>query len=248
MSQVILVRLVPTSPRVATDFTTDLQGLVITAFDLTVQDSNVGVKLGSATFTSDEKTTSIYQYIDITWGVEPITLKRIPTSSTLESIATAVIVPNPPAGHLEYDTFDLRFEITRNGQSIMDTVIEYNVNLFPLQEHPYDYLRSEPSCYFQLPPAAVQLGTDVANVTLNPNGTPPSFDTLHDAINKVLSKDHPTPSDTKLPNDSLETLTTPLTPAQAGQIASEITWNRTLNPPPVSTITVQGISRNTWLT
>jgi hypothetical protein len=74
---------------------------------------------------------------------------------------------------------------------------------------------------------------------LNPNGQPPDFDSLCRAINIVLQQDHPTPGD-KNANNSLQTLTSPLTPSQASQIASEIVWNRNLDPLPASTMVLQG--------
>jgi len=238
---IILLRIIPTTPRVGTDFRTDLTGLQIAAYDLTVQDNKVGVLLGTATFTTDKSTTIHQHFVETKVMIDVGPLPETRTVITWYSTATAVIVPEPPSGHLEYDTFDLRFEITREGQTILDDTIEYNVQLFSSEQDPNDYFKFGPSCYFQLPPASVGLSSTVASVQLNSNGQPPSFDTLHTAINIVLKQDHPMPSGTTLPNNSLETLSAPLTPGQAAQIASEITWNRTLNPPPTSTVSLQGI-------
>jgi|SRR5579862_361265 len=233
----ILLRLIPSAPRVGSDFTKDLTGLVIKAFDLTVQDNQSGVPLGTASFTGDNK-TSIHQYVTETLRPPPQ-----PPLQVFHSVATAVIIAKPPSGHLEYGSFDLRLEITRGDtESILDETIEYNVNLFQLESNPNDYLKNEPSAYFQLPPASAGL-SNVANVQLNPNGQPPDFVMLHDAINFVLKQDHPAvPKDSTLANNSLETLDSPLTPGQASQVASEITWNRALHPAPQSTMTLQGIS------
>lgn len=229
---VILLRLIPTAPRAASDFLTDLTGLEIKAYDLTVEDSQNGVDLGKAAFHKDENKTTIYQHFALQPGAIP--------PLAFYSVATAVIVAEPPTGHLEYDSFDLRLEIKRNGQSILDDTIEYNVNLFQPAKSPLDYFDLEPSAYFQLPPAPSQSLANAANVSLPSSGQPPVFATIRDAINIVLNQDHPTPGGTTPSNKSLETLSSPLTPGQASQIASEIIWNRSLKPAPTSTITLQG--------
>ncbi|HEY2295083.1 MAG TPA: neuraminidase-like domain-containing protein, partial [Thermoanaerobaculia bacterium] len=238
MATLIILRLHPSDPMAGTDFTAFLNGLSITAFDLTFADSTGGVKLGTASGlanphlggTSNNKviisSTSILQhYVDV---IDPLP----PPVRRLEAAATAVIVVNAPAGHPEYpnaNSFDVRLEITRGGLDIVDRTLEYNVTVQTvsgsLSINQKDYFAMPASAYVTLPKAAVGLDPSLAFVDLPADGQPPGFDSLRKAIDLVLAKD---PGGASADLNHLA----PLSAAQSRQVAAEMIWNRTLYPPP----------------
>ena len=152
-----------------------------------------------------------------------------PKQRRLESVATAVIVASAPAGHTEYPTpktYDLRLELTRNGLDVLDRTLEYNVSVVTvgsLSTNQKTYFARPASAYVTL--SAAGLDPNLASVGLPPTGEPPPFRDLCAQIDKVLAKD-PGP-----PNETLAKAS-PLTAAQSRQIAAEIVFNRTAEPPP----------------
>ncbi len=244
MPNLIIVRLHPVNPVDGPAFTSYLNNLTIKAFDLSVGDPavgvsgpKIGVQIGEAKGAwappsanpSDPKlidfspaTPKIFQHFSI--DIPPGGI--LPTVQ-LEAVATAVIVVTPPPGHPEYQTSDLRLEIANNGRRILDQNVDFNVsvaNMAPLSTDPSDYIALGASIFFGLPDPSLGLDPTVAFVSLPADGTAPSFESVRDAVNLVLVKD---PGGV-----SLATLS-PLTAAQARQVAREITWNPKLTPPPV---------------
>jgi hypothetical protein len=138
-----------------------------------------------------------------------------------------VIVVNPPAGHPEYQTSDLRLQITNGAVLVLDQNLDFNVSVVtmnPLSGDPSDYISQDASLYFGLPDPSIGLDPALAHVDLPSDGTPPRYEVVFDAVNLVLAKD---PTGT-----SLTQLANPLSAAQARQVAYEIVWNRKLSPLP----------------
>jgi hypothetical protein len=247
-ADLIILRLHPAKQMAASDFTSYLNGLTITAFDLTYGNSVDGVQIGVATGVANNHIPStsnnavningspastrrqiLQHYIDVN---DPPILG--PLTRQLESVATAVIVVNPPAGHPEYpdpSSFDVRIKLQHGGMDVPDHTIDFNVEVThvggALSTNQKDYFAMSASAYVTLPAATVGIGAGLAFVDLPDNGQPPGFDNLVTNINLVLAKD---PGAT-VANPDLQHLS-PLTAAQSAEIASEIIWNRTLNPPP----------------
>lgn len=239
MTDLIIIRLHPADPESAGQFTTDLTGLSVAAYDLSVTDETGGTLLGTAAGLADPHTGSPGDdTVDITtagimqhyadWSEASIPLRG------LQAAATAVIIANPPAGYPEYPTqysYDLRFEITRGGQAVADAVIDYNVLTVQVSGAlPSDqtwYFAQGASTYIPIPPAP-PAGAPVPALTLDPDGTAPPFDALRAAIDDVLAKD-PGGGD-GLAGYGLTAGT--LTAARCRQIAAEIVWNRYVAPQP----------------
>jgi hypothetical protein len=235
MVDLVILRLHPNKPMAPADFRTVLTGLQIDVYDLSFGDSLQGVLLGSASGLADPHlnsttnnnvnitTTSILQhYLDIT---DLLGNK----GRHLESVATAVVVASPPAGHAEYPNttgYDLRLEITSgSGLRILDHHLDFNVEVTTIGSTSSSqtvYFGMSASAYVELPATAAGFDPNLAFVDLPPNGQPPAFDKLVHAIDLVLADD---PSGTLLTRS-------PLTPAQSQHVAAEIVWNRVAYPPP----------------
>jgi receptor-binding and translocation channel-forming TcA subunit of Tc toxin/ABC toxin-like protein len=164
---------------------------------------------------------------------------------TLKSVATAVIVRKSRKTRKEYPTnssYDIRLEITRDGIGIdPPSSIEWNATCYTLSELPllapvYMGIAANgtnstlmlPSVYAYIPPPPEGNPADPATLLLNPNGQPPNFDNLLEAVNNALEDFHLTEG------TKLENLTKPLTEQQATEIAYELAYNRPLNPLPPS--------------
>ncbi|WP_067836727.1 hypothetical protein [Nocardia lijiangensis] len=236
MSDLIILRLYPAKPMAPSDFTTVLSGLKVTAYDLTFADSVGGVELGFASTLADPhlgsttnnhvditSTQLLQHYIDVT---DPLGV----TTRELESVATAVIVVETPAGHTEYPTptsFDLRLELTKGGFDIAHRRLHYNADvttLPSLSTNQKVYFGRTTSAYVTLPGTA-GLDPNLAIVDLPADGQPPAFAQMVRAIDTVLADD---------PGGANATLVgrSPLTLAESRRIAAEIVWNRTAYPPP----------------
>jgi hypothetical protein len=228
----VIVKLVPVKPTSHEAFRAALEKLTITAYDLSVEDSSKGAKIGTATgllavedslFDSqlEKSPTSLEKSILQDWSPPPLapSLDR-----QIHSVGTAIILVSPPGGG---STLNLHLEIQRNDLIIVDSTVEYNVDVISMKlvSDQATYMKLPPSTYFALPledpnPAAIQLSSD---------GQPPDFDKLRTAINLALDRDPSTDQKFKL---HLECRDDPFSPAESRQIASEITWNRALYPPP----------------
>src|SRR5437667_9747643 len=152
MPSLIIIRLHPVNPTKGSDFTSYLNNLTIKAFDLSFAESTTGILIGQAsgvwTPPSDPtdpglhsiniNNTQIIQHFSI------ITITPLPLIQVveLEAVATAVIRVSPPAGHPEYQTSDVRLEITNNGKKVADQNLDFNVvqvSMSPLSNDPADY-------------------------------------------------------------------------------------------------------------
>lgn len=236
MPDLIAVRLHPTEPVTPDVFRQALTGLTITAFDLTVDDNTDGVRIGAATGVADPHVppgglnpdddsvditqTQIIQHYQDAPGSSPGTTVR-----SLRSVATAVIVADPPPGHPEYPTataYDLRLNITRNGSDIIDRTIDFNIVVSSVTTLPHDqipYMGLPATAYAAVPAVSGNLVLQVP-----PDGTAPDFDELVAAVDAVLADD---PADGVQLRDR-----TQLTAGQSTQIAAELVWDRAVYPPP----------------
>lgn len=145
----ILLTLLPTGPRDAEAFHDDLSDLVIDVYDLTVNNANEGIRIGSASgvtqdpyFTDlmvvpgtppqpDKLRTPIIQHF-IKQEVQPPT--RPPRYIGIpQSVATAVIVVDidgdPATPEYEFDSYDLRIVLSRVGGTVIGRKpqVEFNV-------------------------------------------------------------------------------------------------------------------------
>jgi hypothetical protein len=238
MPDLIMLRLKPSKPMAPGGFTALLTGLTISAFDLTFADSVGGVLLGNATGVANPHLTSTTNN-NVTIGNTPILQHYVDitdvvtgTHRHLESVATAVIVVSPPAGHAEYPSatsYDLRLELANaSGQSIADHRLDFNVavtTVGSLSTSQKVYFAMPTGAFVTLPATGAALDPNVAFVDLPPDGQAPAFDLLVHAINLVLADDPgaPTPDLVAIGQ---------LTPAQSRYVAKEIIWNRAINPPP----------------
>ncbi|WP_373509400.1 neuraminidase-like domain-containing protein [Thiocapsa sp.] len=231
MPQVILVRLVPMKPISGADFSNYLNSLSIRAFDLSFGNSADGALVGQAqgawipnaginavgpAFTPANQ--RIVQHFSEYFPGPDV---------RLEAVATAIIELNPPPP-TEFNTADLRLEIKQGTQLVAYERLDFNVKVeadAPISNDPLTYLTVDPpAVVVTLPDPGVALDPNAAFVELPPDGTPPKFARLREAINKVLSQD-PAFGAT-LANRS------PLTVAESRQVAREIIWNRQIAPPP----------------
>jgi receptor-binding and translocation channel-forming TcA subunit of Tc toxin/ABC toxin-like protein len=239
MSDLIIIRLHPVNPTDGVTFTSYLNNLSIAAFDLSFANSTTGDQIGQAsgvwTPPSSDPTDPGLHQIDINntqiiQHFSVITDNAVfpPVQVVAEAVATAVIIVNPPPGHREYQTSDLRLQITNNQRGIADQNLDFNVttvSMDPLSGDPSDYISQGTGVYFGLPDPGLGLDPTLAHVDLPSNGTPPDYDALLQAVNLVLAHDP------DAAQSNLEGLS-PLTEAQARQVAYEIISNPKLIPIP----------------
>jgi hypothetical protein len=246
MPSLLVIRLHPTEPVTGDEFTNYLNGLSITAHELSFTDPTGAATpaLGPATYIApslppspsldptpvQDPDTRIVQHFSLTFGIPTNTYVR-----NFSAVATAVIeIPDPPAGG-EYRTADIRLEITRNGSPIAHKPIYYNVPvaLTPIPADPNDFPNiSDPlgnpiiSLHLALPSSSQPSPT----VVLPEDGTAPNFANLRTAVEAVLSAD---PGNTEGIAD--------LTAAQCRHIAYEIIWDRMAYPLPVPKRSLEAI-------
>lgn len=239
MADLIIIRLYPTKPMAASDFTSTLNGLKIEAFDVSFGDTDGGTPLGSASGLADPHLAgTTNNKVDVTKKqiLQHYADMSLPAPGRhLEAVATAVIVASAPAGHLEYPTptsYDVRLKITRGTLVLNDETLEYNVTVTTvgsLSNDQRSYFAAPASLFFALPPPLAGTDPNLAHVDLPADGQPPSFDNLRSAVDAVLKMD---------PGGGASLASTaPITAAQALLVASEITWNRTGRPQPAPAIT-----------
>ena len=235
-----LVRVIPSQAVSPEAFQTALSDLVITAYDLTVSTPDNDRTLGSASGLLSLPGIPLTIY-DKPWRLEPAIIQHIQAGPlTPYSVATAVIVIdglNITAG-TEYPTptsFDVRLQLSqKSGASTptavaSDQYIDFNTlsaTQHYLSNDPFDYTSVSTDIYLTLDVPPSPLPSGVAILSLNRNGSAPQFNTLLSAVDSVLSADVTSGA------QSIEKTTTYLSAAQAQQIASELSYNRLLNPPP----------------
>ena len=238
MPQVIIVRLVPMKPTSGAAFSSYLANLTLRAFDLSFGNTVDGTLVGEAKgawlpaegpgasgppFTP--ATQRLVQHFSA-FQVNPLPPPNV-FDVRREAVATAIIELNPPPG-TEFGTPDLRLEIRQGTELVAYERLDFNVKVepnAPISSNPLNYIGVEPpAIVLALPDPGVALDPNAAYVELPPDGTPPKFVPLRDAINKVLAQD-PAGGAT-LASKS------PLSAAEARQVAREIVWNRKLVPPP----------------
>ena len=238
MPQFILVRLVPKQPTSGAAFKSFLTNLSIRAFDHGFGDTaggtligeamgawspNAGLNVSGPAF--DPATQRIVQH----WTVYDVTppFSPLQLDTRLEAVATAIIeLTTPPA--TEFDSSDLRLEIKQNTELVAYGQITFNVEvttITPISGNPFDYVSVDPpALVVPLPDPAVALDPNSAYVELPADGSPPKFAPLVTAIDKVLAQDPG--GGATLANSS------PLSAAEALQVAREIIWNPQIVPPP----------------
>jgi hypothetical protein len=242
----ILVRIIPSKPVSPTAFRAALQNVVITAYDKSIRpgtDRTLGTTSGLAGLpdTTGQRPIVVPPLVvhNNPWKLDNSIIQHLrPTLLTPLSVATAVIIVDPAqiGGTLEYPTstsFDVSLKLTQQGGGnpsavISESVIDFNIQATTasLSTAQFTYIQAATDIYLSVDVPKIALPDGTAVVTLNRDGHPPSFDTLRDAINMVLSKDQ------TIGAPSVEAMTTFLTSAQAQQIASELIYNRILDPPP----------------
>ncbi|GAA2208044.1 hypothetical protein GCM10009850_035020 [Nonomuraea monospora] len=227
----IVMRLHPVEPVRGEDFTSFLDGLVIEAFDLSVQNGQLGVSLGTTTYVAPvpppppqeptpwvpAPTTGIVQHYN------PPTVVSPPTP---QAVASAVIEVIPPAGHPEHRTSDVRLKITRDGKEILHGQLYFNVDVaaggIPANRADLTTIATT-SLYLGLPDPGREIDPADGYITVAADGTPPRYDQLRAAVGLVLSNDPGAGNPPQLAD---------LTPRQARHIAYEIVWNHKYRPLP----------------
>lgn len=233
MPSLLVIRLHPIEPITGDEFTNYLNGLSITAHDLSFADPTGATTpaLGPATYIAptalppspsldptpvQDPDSRIVQHFSITPGALLGDFVR-----NFSAVATAVIqIPDPPAGG-EYRTADVRLVITRNGNEIAHKPIYYNVPVAsaPIPADPNNFPGLQPiSLHLALPSSAQPSPT----VILPEDGTAPNFAVLRTAVETVLNAD---PGSTAGIAD--------LDPAHCRHIAYEIIWDRMAYPLPL---------------
>jgi len=257
MPNFIVLRLTPTNPVDAATFTDFLTGLTVNVFDISYANPKAGLPgdptapIGSAIFNLPQINPALPPLPIPLLLLPPIELLTYPANTTIaqsyfpeasgfppqldgvgfQSVATAVI-PYNPAGP-EYVSTDLRIQFVRAGVTLVDPDIYYDVQLFTSAgvPDPYDYQTlpaSSVAAYVTLPE---QLDPSLAQLIVPNDGSPPAYDQLLMAINKVLKAD-PGPAGQNIA--ALITANGPLTTDQSRNIAYEILWGPqpTLPTPP----------------
>ncbi|KAJ6785334.1 hypothetical protein PWT90_02601 [Aphanocladium album] len=266
-AEFLIVRIIPTKPVGPKAFRRALEKITITAYDKTVSDPEHDRPLGNASglagrpedqqaippnpapppkipgvgFTSPDKIKyAIIQHYTVRQA-----------KHSMRSVATAVIVidrsklEGPDDEYPQPTSYDVRLELTQdlteNTVASRQTTVDYNVRVRKahLSDSPVLYMAMDTDTYLtvDVPISPLLEGTSI--VSLSREGVPPSFDSLRKSINSVIKKDSSAGA------DSLERMTSFLSTAQAKKIASELTTNRLLDPPPEAPYSTS-IGDDTW--
>jgi hypothetical protein len=223
MADVIVIRIYPKKPTTGTQFTNDLVGLSIKLSEMSVTDPTGTAPtqvIGTAFYDPTNPASRIVQ--------DP----NPPGFTTLPATATAVIDVSAfePPGYKEYQTSDVRLTITRGTQTLVDSSLNYNVDVengvTPLAGNdpaaPAQYAGfTHIALFLAIPSAGTGVGTGQAFVDVPTDGSPPNYDALLGAVTTVLNADPGAGFDIKK-----------LKVPQCRHIAYEIVWNRNLNPLP----------------
>ncbi|WP_226602992.1 neuraminidase-like domain-containing protein [Bacillus cereus] len=206
----LVIRIHPIEPITGNDFTTYLDGLSISAHEVSFNHPDgTGPEIGSAKYippsSPDFIDTGIVQH---------------QFGNNLFAVATAVIQIPPilPGGEGEYRTADVRLVITRGNSEIVHKQLYYNVPVdnFPIPSDPNEFQNIKTtSIYLALPKQS-------STFMLPEDGTIPNFMSLRTNVETVLNAENVS---------GLEI--TNLTPSQCRQIAYEIIWDPMAYPLPV---------------
>jgi hypothetical protein len=215
MANYIIIRLHPDKAITGASFANYLDGLTVTAFDLSCGAPKTGIAVGTAAYIAPPDPAQPWIPDPSTGIVQHFTVPVLPFPPTAEAVATAVIPVSEPAGYREYVTPDLRIELTRSGAPVSGRNFYYDVAVATLGSAP------TPGSFPSLAPAGLYLtlpapvAPGLASVELSDDGTPPNFLALKTAITTVLSADQqPVPP----------AVLGKITPDQARHIAYEIIW------------------------
>ena len=248
MPSLLVIRLHPVEPVTGDEFTNYLNGLSITAHDLSFTDPTGATTpaLGPATYIAptlppippippsqsvapiQDPNTRIVQHFTTT--KDAITL--IGTAREFLAVATAVIqIPDPPVEG-EYRTADIRLVISRNVGGTVSEIVHkqtyYNVPVrlggLPVPPSPpidpnVFITWTETSLHLALPSS----GSASPTVILPEDGIAPNFTVLRTAVEAVLAAE---------PGIMVADIAD-LTLAQCRHIAYEIIWDRMAYPLPV---------------
>ena len=226
----VILRLHPTEPVGGDAFDSYLNGLTITAFDLSTDDA-AGTFAGEAQYVAPPDPSEPWEP-DGDSGIVQHFVPRAPIPQpppnppiipVAQAVATAVIELDLPPGHPEHTTVDLRLEITRGAGTIVRRQVHFNVPVSGTGlPGPGAFPDLEPtSLFLSLPEPGREVDPTDAFVELPEDGTPPRFDDLLRAVNIVLGHD---------PGGTPDLAA--LTPRQARHIAYEIVWNQKFRPLP----------------
>jgi hypothetical protein len=211
MANYLVLRLVPKEPETPGDFTDYLADLEFDVLDVSFASAPGGTSIltpsGFSEVVQHEKNTA-----------PPLD----PPVWELQSVATAVIeidFPNP-----EYVQPDVVLLISRSGTEIARLALGYNVALLNQVDPPDPDPHTEE--FRNIPAANVGAYVPISALhgigfELPEDGSPPKYQDLLNAVEAVLNAD---PGSTT----NLASLTT----GQARHVASEIIWNRTIEPLP----------------
>ncbi len=234
----LVIRLHPSEPITGADFRNALNGVSIDAFEMSSTNPD-GVSIGTAIYVAPTfnpspgplplvtfNPTGIVQHFDS--QLNPIT----GDSTRIDfSVGTAVIdIP----GGVEYQTADIRLEITRAGGEIIHNQKYYNVPVQPgAIPGPGSFQGiSETSLHLPLPVAGLNLDPNDAFVNLPEDGSPPNYESLRQAVLIVLDADPGGIVDVNGEDPADNLVLRGLSLEQCQHIAFEIAWNRTLFPLP----------------
>ena len=230
MGQWIVIRLHPAKPVAGADFTTYLQGLTITAYDLSCADTRIGAKVGTASYVAPPDATKPWLPDATSRIVQHFTVPPVPwLLPTEEAAATAIIeITALPGGYKEYSKADLRLELTRGTTKIPHKELYYDVATQPSPvpaASAFPTIAADDVAIYLGLPAPISGGLSVLG--LGDDLTPPNYKALTDAVDAVLAADRQPVPPAALGN---------LTPEQARHIAYEILWapQETLPLPPSS--------------
>jgi len=239
--ELVVIGITPVQPTDESTFSQALGKLSITAYDVSVENTSVGVPVGKASglqpvpelntilpLSSTPKdgsgnTPTLENSIFQNWSQQKDS-KGEPIGDIIpQSVGTALVVINPQLGR---SSLNLRLEYCLDN-ALVESTFEYNASVLTMAvtSQQTDYMNKSPATYFSMPlqkPAAQA-------VTLNSDGSPPDFDKLVAAIDNALSQDMSKDDKYRKP---LAKRDDPLTAAQSAEIASVIAWNRALYPVP----------------
>lgn len=228
----LVLRLLPVKPVDGDTFKDYLTGLEIKLTDRSFADpagKDPGHVLGTAKYIAEgDVNATIVQHLDPSVpGVF-----RAP-------VATAVVELASPLPFSEYDSVDLAFVMTRKvganpAQTIQVKEINFNVDVrggpAPADNDPTTYAALGPTAtYLFLPKPLVGLAPGIAFVDIAADGSPPPFAAVLNAMTTVLAAD---------PGAGAPSLAE-LTPAQCRHLAWEIISNRTLDPLPTPSASLE---------